>query len=237
MKRWLRSLIQVAPLILPSLGMVLGLMGYAINHYLPVEYEIKAWLGITLVLIFNGIIVGGTLKSLAIRATMDSLTGLGNKGLFYYCLENETQKFLKESRNLFSLAMIDLDDFKVVNDRYGHPAGDSVLKQLAQILDQNVRFSDVVVRWGGEEFAIILPNTEEEGALVLLERMREIIENYDFGTEVQSQKITVSIGVVSTKVLEHRLEESDVMKDVVQFADQALYHAKTTKNCVMGYAK
>ncbi|HVJ48822.1 GGDEF domain-containing protein [Desulfitobacterium sp.] len=231
------NLTQWAPLILPLLGVVLGLVGYGNNHFLPVEYEFEAWLTITLVLIFNGVIVGWTIKNLARRATMDSLTGLGNKGLFYYCLQNETQKFLKKSKSSFSLAMLDIDNFKCVNDQYGHPAGDCVLKQLAQILERNVRSTDVVVRWGGEEFAIILLDTEVEGALAFLERIREITENYDFGPEVQSQKITVSVGVVSVKELDQKLEEEDVITDVVKFADQALYQAKRTRNCVIDYAQ
>lgn len=241
MKRWLRQGIQMAPLILPLLGVVLGIIGYFLNHYLPDEYEFEAWLGITVVLILNGIMLGRMLKSLAFNATMDSLTGLGNKGLFYYFLKHEIQKYkkkntIKGSTYLFSLAMIDIDNFKAINDAHGHLAGDSVLKQMARIFERNGRSSDAIVRWGGEEFAIVLPDTEYEGALAFLERIREIIANYDFGPEIRSQKVTVSVGVVSSKnlVLKEVEDENAVINEIVQCADQALYHAKETKNCVVG---
>ncbi|WP_006717200.1 GGDEF domain-containing protein [Desulfitobacterium metallireducens] len=240
MKRWFRTGIQLAPLILPLLGVGLGIIGYLLNHYVPREYEFKAWVGVILILIINGILLGQVLKSLALNATMDPLTGLGNKGLFYYFLKYQIQKCkkgtqLKEPNYLFSLAMIDIDNFKALNDTYGHLAGDSVLKNIARIFERNVRSSDAIIRWGGEEFAIVLPGTEDEGALVFLERIREIIANYNFGPEVQSQKVTVSVGVVSSRNLEHIKDENEIIDDIVQRADQALYHAKKTKNCVVGY--
>lgn len=236
MKRSVRYLIYSAPVILPALGVVLGLIGYYINHNLPMKYEIQAWTLITLILIFNGIFLGLILRSLALRATLDSLTGLGNRGMFYLDLKNETQKYLKGAQSEFSLALIDVDNFKAVNDCYGHPAGDSVLKQLAFIFEDNVRASDVVVRWGGEEFAIILSNTGHDGAVKFLERIRRIVEAYDFGPEVQSQQITVSVGVVSTKDVELKRDENEIESKVVEFADKALYLAKMTKNCVIAYS-
>lgn len=121
MKRSLRYLIHSAPVILPALGVVLGSVGYYINHNLPIKYEFQAWVVITIVLIFNGIILGSIVRSLALRATLDSLTGLGNRGMFYLDLKNETHKYLKGAQSVFSLALIDVDNFKAVNDRYGHP--------------------------------------------------------------------------------------------------------------------
>lgn len=236
MKRSVRYLIYSAPVMLPVLGVMLGLSGYYINHNLPMKYEIQAWTIITLFLIFNGIVLGLTLRSLALRATLDSLTGLGNRGMFYLDLKNETQKYLKGTQSEFSLALIDVDNFKAVNDSYGHPAGDSVLKQLAFIFEGSVRAADVVVRWGGEEFAIILSNTGHDGSVKVLERIRRIIEAYDFGPEVQSQQITVSVGVVSTKDLKLKQDENEIQSKVVEFADKALYRAKTTKNCVIAYS-
>lgn len=233
----------MAPLILPLLGVGLGLLGYLLNHILPVEYEFKAWFAISLILVINGILVGRTIQRLAFDASIDALTGLGNKGLFYYLIKHEVRKYLRGTQDKcpsysFSLAMIDIDDFKVLNDTYGHLAGDNVLKQMAQIFEQNVRISDTVIRWGGEEFAIILPGTDNKGALVFLERIREIIANYDFGTEIQSPQVTVSVGVVSSRNLKPmKLEnEVEVISDIVQSADQALYHAKKTKNCVIWYS-
>ncbi|WP_425801048.1 GGDEF domain-containing protein [Desulfitobacterium sp. Sab5] len=235
MKRSLRYLIHSAPVILPALGVVLGSVGYYINHNLPIKYEFQAWVVITIVLIFNGIILGSIVRSLALRATLDSLTGLGNRGMFYLDLKNETHKYLKGAQSVFSLALIDVDNFKAVNDRYGHPAGDSVLRQLASIFENSIRVSDAVVRWGGEEFAIILSNTGHDGAVAFLERIRGIVEKHDFGQEVQSQPITVSVGVVSLKDLKFKKDENEIESDVVEFADKALYQAKITKNCVIAY--
>lgn len=238
MQRWIRRLIHLAPLILPLLGVLLGLIGYGISHYIPSEYELAIWTVITSVLIINGVLVGKTIRALALQTTLDPLTGLGNKGLFYYRLKREIQKSLKGTKGCFSLAMIDIDNFKSLNDTYGHLAGDNVLKQLAHLFDQNVRSSDVVVRWGGEEFAIILLDTEYEGALVFLERIREIIESHDFGKEVRSQKVTISVGVVSSEEIKRMVDEEDeAVNDVVRYADEALYQAKGTKNCVRGYAQ
>lgn len=243
MKRWFRHGIENASLILSILGVGLGLIGYLINHYVPDRYEFEVWLVITSILIFNGVMLGRVIKSLALDATIDSLTGLGNKGLFYYLMKSELQKYKRKtqfdgSMYIFSLAMVDIDDFKRLNDSYGHLAGDHVLKEMAHILEQNARSSDGIVRWGGEEFAFVLPGTEYEGAFSFLERIREIIANYDFGPGIQSQKVTVSVGVVSSNNLE-QLEvdnEEEVINDIVQRADKALYHAKEKKNCVVGYS-
>lgn len=238
MNKWLWKIIQNASLILSLLGVGLGFIGYVLNHYVSQEYEFMAWAGITAILIVNGVILGQMIKSLALGATMDPLTGLANRGLFYYFLRNEIHKTKERGKRemyLFSLAMIDIDNFKALNDTYGHLSGDSVLKQMAQILDRNARSSDSIVRWGGEEFAIVLPNTESEGALAFLNRIREIIANYDFGPEIQSQRVTVSVGVVCSNNIGFKEVEDEVIDDIVKRADRALYRAKVTRNCVIGY--
>lgn len=245
MKRWFRLGINNASLILSLLGVILGIVGYVLNHFIPDEYEFEAWVMTTLILITNGVMLGRMIKSLAVDATIDSLTGLGNKGLFYYFMKIELSKYKKitqftESPYLFSLAMIDIDNFKKLNDTYGHVAGDHVLKQIAQILEESARSSDYIVRWGGEEFAIILPETDSEGGLTFLDRIRDIIANSNFGHEAEFQQVTISAGIVSTKDL-NLIEAGDksddeVINDIVQLADQALYQAKLTKNRVIRHS-
>ena len=136
------------------------------------------------------------------------------------------------------LAMIDIDDFKNINDCYGHQAGDMVLVKIAEILNQNVRDTDIAVRWGGDEFAIILPRTNSEAAFRVLERIRLAIANFDFGSRVNSKETTISIGFVSSNdILEVARSKqcTDYIELFVGLADEALYKAKETKNSVVAF--
>src|SRR5579871_4039525 len=108
-------------------------------------------------------------------ASTDGLTSLKNRRLFQVSLEQEFERARRYNLHL-SLALVDVDQFKLYNDTFGHPAGDSALKQVAALLEKTVRHSDMVARYGGEEFAIILPSTDREGALMMAERLRETIE-------------------------------------------------------------
>lgn len=132
---------------------------------------------------------------------------------------------MKRTQSTFSLILIDIDNFKKVNDTNGHLMGDEVLKKLGYILKQSTRSIDIVARWGGEEFAIILPETDLNGAKTFAERLRKTVENYDFGFQV-----TISLGIVST---------CDVLTldELLTQADEALYTAKEKKNIVVTYSK
>ena len=228
-----------APYILAGLGVCLGVLGLLIDRYLPNSLVLYVWIGITCVLVFNGLILGSVVKRLSIKGYTDELTGLGNKSLFYLRLNLSVDRARSLSGHNMSLAMIDIDDFKKINDTYGHLAGDMVLKKMADIFTNNVRATDTVVRWGGEEFAIILPDANVDGALNLLERIRSLIASYDFGPEVQSTQITVSTGVVSYADLAKLIRKDDQDRTVdrfVELADKALYQAKSTKNKVIYYS-
>ncbi|NSW91888.1 MAG: GGDEF domain-containing protein [Firmicutes bacterium] len=108
-------------------------------------------------------------------AYKDPLTGLYNRRYFYEKLESDL-KMLNRSNSNLSLCIIDIDHFKKVNDRYGHLAGDKLLTRVSKILKANSREIDTIARWGGEEFAVILPDTNNNGALKYAERTRKIIE-------------------------------------------------------------
>lgn len=229
-----------APLALSLLGILLWLLVYFIYWFFPMEQARWIWLTVVVVLIFNGISLGQFINTLAVKGYTDTLTGLPNKGFMYLRLNIDMEKYTKKEKE-YSLAMIDIDRFKNINDKYGHLAGDKVIKEIATILSDNVRTNDAVIRWGGEEFAILLPETSEEGAANLVDRIRKLIEIYDFGPEIASQKVTISAGVVSYKNLEEIKRKENRLTNntdlIVKFSDQALYEAKKTRNTVCRFSQ
>jgi diguanylate cyclase (GGDEF)-like protein len=154
-------------------------------------------------------------KDLSLRASTDSLTRIYNRAKFDEILAHELQRASRYGHSL-SLIVFDIDHFKAVNDAYGHLRGDYVLKKVVDLAQTTVRSVDYLARWGGEEFMIILPETELERAETLAKRIKEEIENYDFDT---IGKITVSFGVSQFK-------ESDTEKTLIKRTDSALYRAK-----------
>ncbi|KGK87270.1 diguanylate cyclase [Desulfosporosinus sp. HMP52] len=220
--------------ILAVLGGCFGIFICLSDLFLPTSLRLNLFVFLTVILIITGLFLGLILKKLFFNAYRDTLTGLGNRGMFYHSLKNEVNRI--KGKDL-CLAMLDLDNFKQINDTYGHIAGDIVLKKLAKLLEQNIRKSDTVVRWGGEEFAIIMPATNLPGAYALLERIRTIIETHNFGSEINSRQITFSSGVVSylnvSNVLQRKTNELNPLDLFVNLADKALYKAKDSKNTVV----
>lgn len=163
------------------------------------------------------------------QATHDNLTKLYNR----YKLNNELDReIIRENRYThgLSLIMIDIDDFKKVNDNYGHDIGDVVLKNIANILKKSVRATDNVARWGGEEFMILLPETLLKDALNISELIRINILKYKHS--VIEKPLTVSIGVAQFKV------NDDTSESIIKNVDVAMYEAKKTgKNKVVEYGK
>jgi diguanylate cyclase (GGDEF)-like protein/PAS domain S-box-containing protein len=152
-------------------------------------------------------------------AMTDELTGLTNRRSFFIRGANEIKRTQRSEMPL-SLLMLDVDSFKSVNDRYGHEVGDQVLQRIANILVANVREIDTVARMGGEEFSILLPNTNPEDAAILAERLRSAIEGTRFPILERSTKVTLSIGIAA-----YRLESPDI-DDMLRNADAAMYQAK-----------
>jgi diguanylate cyclase (GGDEF)-like protein len=145
----------------------------------------------------------------------DPLTGLLNRR---YIEERLAEEITRSKRYRFptSLMMMDVDEFKSYNDKYGHPAGDTALKLVAEVLKDSLRGADVAARYGGEEFAILLPQTSSEEAAAIAERVRQRIER----TEFPKRRVTVSIGIASCTT------EINTARDLVSAADIALYEAK-----------
>lgn len=157
-------------------------------------------------------------------ATTDALTGLNNRRAFDHSLQLEMA--IVERRNIpLSLLMLDVDRFKRINDTFGHEAGDKVLVAIAQILNGCARVVDVVARVGGEEFAVILPNTDADGALEVAERMRTAVAQANW----LAHPATISIGVAT-------LEIKETASRLCSRADAALYDAKASgrNRVVMG---
>ncbi len=163
-------------------------------------------------------------------AYKDELTGLFNRRSFNQEIPREMERFRRFGQP-FTLLMLDLDHFKIFNDTYGHSAGDQALRDIAQILSDTARLYDRAVRYGGEEFAVILPQASREEATGVAERIRQAVELHRINFAGQElPPITVSIGLACfpTDALD--------MTNLVQRADQALYLAKVTRNSVRPFS-
>lgn len=159
------------------------------------------------------------LKKLAFR---DGLTGLYNHRYFQEVFEREIQKATRFNHPV-SLLFLDIDHFKTVNDTYGHPTGDEVLKNVSQLLVKLVRKCDIVARYGGEEFAVILPETGTASAKVLAQRVRRGVEQLLIQYNDLTISVTVSVGLASSGMK----ETSESRSTLISQSDQALYRAKT----------
>ncbi|OIO01861.1 MAG: hypothetical protein AUJ49_07095 [Desulfovibrionaceae bacterium CG1_02_65_16] len=162
-------------------------------------------------------------------ALRDELTGLLNRRSFNQELPREMERFQRFGQ-CFTLLMLDLDHFKEFNDAYGHSAGDQALRDLADILSDTARLYDRVMRYGGEEFAVILPQTSPEEAVAVAERIRAAVAGHMVRFDEQElEAVTVSIGLAS-----YPADGLD-MAGLVKNADSALYEAKARRNTVRRY--
>ena len=150
----------------------------------------------------------------------DGLTDVGNKKHLSHVLAKEIPRAVRHERAL-SLIMIDIDHFKQVNDTYGHLAGDTVLREMASIAQKRLRPDDVFGRYGGEEFAAILPETPLDGAVKIAEDLRKRVEEHAFMIEGERLRITISLGAAE---LETDMDADNLFKS----ADEQLYRAKNS---------
>lgn len=161
-------------------------------------------------------------QKMRILAMRDPLTNLYNRRFFYeymekwVCIAGRVEK-------PFSVVLLDIDHFKNVNDQYGHEAGDVVIQHVANILQTNLRKSDVICRFGGEEYAVGLIGVEQETAKVIMEKIRELLTTTIIPYQEKELSVTVSIGVT------HRSDGKNVLlENMIHEADRALYHAKNS---------
>ncbi|NSW53198.1 MAG: diguanylate cyclase [Anaerolineae bacterium] len=182
-------------------------------------------------LIHNNLIIGNLLtlrditrqqqlmNELRQLATTDSLTGLANRRHFM----DQSIQYLHHAQRYshdLSLLMIDIDHFKAINDQFGHGVGDQILTKLAEVLAQNIRSVDILSRYGGEEFCLLLPETPLEAAHPMAERLRWLVKETNFTVDGIPHRISVSVGVASLQA------EKISMDTLINRADQAMYHAK-----------
>ena len=184
-------------------------------------------MGVALLMVFFYWLLGRVTRQLVTNetalhrlATHDGLTGLENHRVFYLLLQEELSRS-RRYNHANCLLIIDIDRFKKVNDTYGHLAGDAVLKELGHRLQAQARNVDHVFRYGGEEFAVVLPETDFESGLFVAERIREAVEASLFYVNTNTAiRVTISVGVASFP------ESGDNVNELVSSADKALYFAK-----------
>jgi len=173
---------------------------------------------VILLICLSGLAISEKMNSLIIR---EGLTGLFNKNYIRQRLEEEFYRSKRYNHPL-SLMMIDLDNFKALNDHFGHTVGDHLLRYFSQVIADTIRPSDIAARYGGEEFLIILPETYKEEAQAVAERLRTRISLYPFRLDSRKEEVlfTISIGVTTYP------EYGQSAEEMVALADMALYKAK-----------
>lgn len=156
------------------------------------------------------------------QSATDPLTGLKNRRAFDRIM-NEQSSRTERSHAPLALALVDVDFFKSFNDEFGHVAGDEALQQVALVLQSHARTYDYVARYGGEEFALVLPDTSSEAAMVVAQRVRKAVQDFNWSL----RPITISVGVATTTTTQGSMT-------IVERADKALYQAKGNgRNCVV----
>ncbi|MBE0378661.1 sensor domain-containing diguanylate cyclase [Pseudoalteromonas prydzensis] len=159
----------------------------------------------------------------------DALTQLANRGHWENTLRQEFLR-IKRSGGCSTLLMFDIDHFKKVNDEYGHRCGDEALRNIADLLRKTLRETDIAGRYGGEEFAVTLLDTDRQGAEIFAERLRSLIENSSIYFDKQQIKLTISIGFAC---FQERFERHEKW---IEAADKALYFSKENgRNCITAY--
>jgi diguanylate cyclase (GGDEF)-like protein len=158
-------------------------------------------------------------QAYAQAAVIDPVSGLFNRRYFQARLEEELHRAIRQATSV-ALLMVDLDGFKSINDRFGHVAGDMVIRDISEILRRSVRIFDVCTRFGGEEFSVMMPGGTAESAATIAERIRQRVEMYQRSeAELTALHVTASIGVAVSP-------PGVTARDLIERADRALYHAK-----------
>jgi two-component system cell cycle response regulator len=153
--------------------------------------------------------------------TVDGLTQIHNRRFLDEAIEREISRGIRYGREL-SLVLLDVDRFKELNEQFGQLAGDAVLKAMAKLVRENIRREDVFARFGGEEFALLLPEVDIRGAVLMAEKIRKLVQAHKFAFEEDVIPVTVSAGVATLGA--HQGEA----RELIHAADNRLYEAKQT---------
>jgi diguanylate cyclase (GGDEF)-like protein len=212
---------QHAGYILFVTGILSGIYACQWEAYLTEGGMDKApfWFLFTLFLGISGMVVGSCIQKLHWVTDTDPLTNLGNRRYFYRRLTHELTR-IKKTKQSSVLAFIDVDDFKHINDTYGHIVGDQVLIRVSAVLRKNTDRGDELVRWGGDEFILILPSTTCEKAERVIKRISRQISS-----DPLFYGVTISVGLIAVTA-------SMNIDYLLMKADQFLYEAKQTKNSI-----
>ena len=155
-------------------------------------------------------------------ANLDGLTEINNHRYFQNFLDSEINRCIRNERSL-AIVLADIDHFKKFNDTYGHQTGDFILKEFSRITKEVIREYDLIARYGGEEFVFVLPETDEEDAMAVAEKIRKTVENNTFDDGDMTYHVTISLGVACTVPAE---DEQFNKNEFINNADEALYEAK-----------
>lgn len=188
-----------------------------IKNTLVINLGVSLLISIVVIFLVN-LIIAGYQQKLEAMATTDKLTGVANRQVFDI-LFRQAHSQSKRIKKQLSAIMFDIDYFKQINDSYGHPTGDVVLKTLAQTIKHSIRESDILFRWGGDEFFIILPECDIDMARKTAEKIRRKVESLEITFSGKSLSVTISMGVATMSAI-------DTSDDLVQRSDKALYAAK-----------
>jgi diguanylate cyclase len=210
-----------ASFIIPCTVLILHLAGFLAERYITNDSSPAVWAAVA------AVDAAFAYKcSLLVKAAFrDNLTALYNRNYFTAAIAGR-RGGEGDGGEAVSLLMIDVDDFKQINDTYGHGVGDAVLRQLAALLKANLRKNDAAVRWGGEEFLVFLAGADQASAGLLAERIRAAVAGHRFGHGQHTLAVTVSIGIASAAAA------ADIDR-LTRLADEALYCAKQTKNAIV----
>ncbi|BFM47959.1 GGDEF domain-containing protein [Marinomonas sp. THO17] len=171
----------------------------------------------------------GLMEKFEHESRLDELTLLPNRRGMGNTLREEYRRILK-SQSVSSIAVFDIDYFKGVNDSFGHDVGDEVLRHVSQVLRDGIEPQDTLSRWGGEEFLLLMPETNEEEAINRLEDLRKRMQSMPYVTSDFCIQITFSVGVCD-------MAQDRSLTEIIYFADMCLYRAKHQgRNCVVGYS-
>lgn len=199
-------------------GLKAGADDYLTKPFDMEELQARLYVGKRIIELQDNLIAAR--ETLRFQATHDALTHLANRGEIFEVLRREMARHRRE-KNSLGIALADLDHFKSINDTYGHAAGDAVLQEAARRMTASVRVYDTVGRYGGEEFLIIVPSSDESGTAALAERIRAAISSRPMEAGTTLADVTVSLGVASSAG-QHPMDAEALLRA----ADAALYRAK-----------